>query len=203
MQLEAVIFDYGNVISLPNRHEGVLEYSARLGIAEKEFLHAYRRERHPFDQGAVGVWDYWKRVVSSVSTDSSKTILKQFIDLDMEDWTQLNQPLLEWQRTLSAKGYRTGILSNIPFYFAEYYREHLDWLHCFDTVTFSCDVGSVKPEPEIYQACLRSLGVDGKKALFLDDLPENVEGARSIGMHSELFYSVDATIPFVTEKYGI
>ena len=81
MQLEAVVFDYGNVISIPNRNERVLKYAAGLGIPEDKFRNAYRNERHRFDQGSVDVWEYWDRVLRSVLPETSEKIRRQFIDL--------------------------------------------------------------------------------------------------------------------------
>ena len=54
----------------------------------------------------------------------------------------------------------------------------------------------VKPEPGIYRTCLESLGLEGRKVLFLDDNPENVEGARQSGIESLLFRS----LPEVLDK---
>ena len=45
----------------------------------------------------------------------------------------------------------------------------------------------MKPQAEIYLHCCRELGVDPAKALFLDDRPENVEGARVAGLQAEVY----------------
>ncbi len=203
MYLKAVILDFGNVLSLPNRHDGVLEYIRRLDIPEDDFLKVYRTERHLFDQGDLDVWEYWTRVMDRTFTGYSRLTLERLVDLDMQDWTRLNEPVLEWHRTLAESGYLTGILSNLPYVFAEYFREHFPWLEQVDAVTFSCDVGVVKPEPEIYRVCLKSLGLEPEQALFIDDIQENVEGARRVGMHAALFVSPKETIPTLVEQFGL
>ena len=40
---------------------------------------------------------------------------------------------------------------------------------CFDNVTFSCEVGWVKPEPEIFQHCLKNLGLNPRDCLYVGD----------------------------------
>ena len=45
----------------------------------------------------------------------------------------------------------------------------------------------IKPEAEIYHDAIAGLGVEPDEALFLDDRPENVEGARAVGIHAEIF----------------
>lgn len=39
-----------------------------------------------------------------------------------------------------------------------------------------------KPDPDIYRRCLAALGIAEGHALFIDDKPANVEGARSAGL---------------------
>jgi HAD superfamily hydrolase (TIGR01509 family) len=52
---------------------------------------------------------------------------------------------------------------------------------------YSCEIGMVKPEREIYLDCSRRLGVEPAQALFLDDKDKNVTGAEKAGMHAMIF----------------
>ncbi len=55
--------------------------------------------------------------------------------------------------------------------------------HLFDVVVFSCQVGCVKPEREIYDICLRRLGVSAEDCLFVGDGGSHeLEGARAVGL---------------------
>ena len=40
---------------------------------------------------------------------------------------------------------------------------------CFDTAVFSCHVGYMKPDPEIFQICLERLGLSGPECLYVGD----------------------------------
>jgi putative hydrolase of the HAD superfamily len=51
-----------------------------------------------------------------------------------------------------------------------------------DAAVLSCEVGTAKPDPEIYQIALRSLGVPAADAVFLDDQPGYCEGALAVGI---------------------
>src|SRR5947207_13963166 len=53
-----------------------------------------------------------------------------------------------------------------------------DW---FDVVVVSCEVGSCKPDPSIYQLCLDRLGEPAAQTLVVDDRAENLEAAESVG----------------------
>jgi putative hydrolase of the HAD superfamily len=45
----------------------------------------------------------------------------------------------------------------------------------------------VKPEPANYLDAIRGLALPPAEMLFLDDKPENVEGARAVGLQTERF----------------
>jgi len=53
----------------------------------------------------------------------------------------------------------------------------------FDSIIFSCDVGYVKPEREIYIKCLKELGVLPAEALYVGDGgSDELKGAKEVGM---------------------
>ena len=54
----------------------------------------------------------------------------------------------------------------------------------FDATILSCEIGAGKPDETIYREALRQLDVTPDEAVFIDDLPANVTGARAIGMHA-------------------
>ena len=56
-----------------------------------------------------------------------------------------------------------------------------------DTTTISAEEGMRKPQPEIYQRALARLVVQPQEALFVDDEPRYVEGARALGMWAVQF----------------
>lgn len=59
-------------------------------------------------------------------------------------------------------------------------------------VYFSAELGSAKPDPAIYRAVLARHGVAPGEALFIDDLDENVEGARAAGLLGHRFTGAPA-----------
>jgi putative hydrolase of the HAD superfamily len=56
----------------------------------------------------------------------------------------------------------------------------------FDALVSSAAAGVQKPDPRAYQAVLAALGEPAAACLMVDDLPGNVEGARSVGMRAVL-----------------
>lgn len=51
----------------------------------------------------------------------------------------------------------------------------------------SAQFGLAKPDPAIFRAACARIGVAPGRAMFVDDLPENVAGARAAGMAGHVF----------------
>jgi putative hydrolase of the HAD superfamily len=61
----------------------------------------------------------------------------------------------------------------------------------FNAVVFSCDVGFVKPEKEIYEIALQKLGLSAKECLFVGDGGSGeLEGAKNVGLMTVFFSGV-------------
>jgi HAD superfamily hydrolase (TIGR01509 family) len=56
----------------------------------------------------------------------------------------------------------------------------------FDRCLVSHECGVEKPDAEIYRLAMRHTGLPPQAHLFIDDLVENVDGARSVGMEAVL-----------------
>jgi putative hydrolase of the HAD superfamily len=68
----------------------------------------------------------------------------------------------------------------------------------FDAVIGSADIGRCKPDPEAFAAAADRLGVAPERCLMVDDLAENVEGARAAGMQAVRFTGLAALTEALT-----
>jgi HAD superfamily hydrolase (TIGR01509 family) len=87
-------------------------------------------------------------------------------------------PFLTWLRS---RGTAIALVSNC----ADTTRAQLDRLGIIplvDAVVLSCEVGSIKPYPEIYATALEELGVAAVDAVFIDDQPAFCLGAQAVGV---------------------
>ena len=64
---------------------------------------------------------------------------------------------------------------------------HHEFLRWFDGVVISGREGITKPDPAIYRVLCERHGLAPQEALFVDDSPANVEGARAVGMAAVVF----------------
>ena len=49
-------------------------------------------------------------------------------------------------------------------------------------MVISAEEGFAKPDREIYEITLRKLGSEPQECVFVDDLQENIQAARALGM---------------------
>lgn len=87
------------------------------------------------------------------------------------------------------KHYKIGMISNVGSgHLSDILSE--DVLSLFDQITLSYQVGSLKPEPEIYEYALNALDVSAPEAIFIDDRQYNCDGAEAVGMKSIWYQDV-------------
>lgn len=76
------------------------------------------------------------------------------------------------------------ILSNMQKHAGEYLQKQHEFFALVDHIILSCDCGLLKPEAEIYQHTIKTLGLEAATSVFIDDMKENVEGAIASGLQS-------------------
>lgn len=65
--------------------------------------------------------------------------------------------------------------------------EHYDLLSSFDGVVVSGEERVAKPDPAIYEVLVDRFSVRPARTFFTDDLQQNVDAARAVGLDAELF----------------
>jgi 2-haloacid dehalogenase len=94
-------------------------------------------------------------------------------------------------RALIARGHDVTMLTNFaPDTFREA-RARFPFLAESRGVTVSGEVGLIKPDPRIFDYHAKSFGLEPTATVFFDDSAPNVEGARAVGWHAELFRSAE------------
>jgi len=93
-------------------------------------------------------------------------------------------------KRLRKAGVRLGLVSNADAI------EVATWADCplaglFDSEVISCEVGMVKPEPEIYRKCLGELSLQARECLFVGDGGSNeLVGAKEVGLTAVFVFGV-------------
>ena len=77
-----------------------------------------------------------------------------------------------------------------PTHKSTWERLYANDLKPFDTIFVSSDLGYRKPDPEAFNLVARNMGFEPREVLFFDDSPDNVEGARTVGMQAVVVHSI-------------
>jgi len=196
---KAVIFDYGNVLSQPQPAADVQALANILDVPLPQFIASYWRFRVAYDAAALDPAAYWKAVASRWLSPAQISTL---IEIDSRSWSHPAPVMPQWAQDLRAAGIRTALLSNMPVTVRDYILG-CAWLPDFDARVFSCDFGQCKPAPEIYEHCLRQLGISPPEALFLDDREANVRAAEALGLSAVLFTEPAIAPREITSRFAL
>lgn len=189
MSLKAVIFDYGMVLSQPADPAAHQEMIEIFGAPAEVFERAYWAFRHAYDEGKFDGPGYWLRCAEDAQVPLSSEQIPLLIDADNRMWSVINPVMVDWAIEVGRSGFKTGILSNIPFEISEPLSKR-DWVQNFTHNTWSCDLGFAKPDPAIYHHVIEALDVQPEEALFIDDRQENVLSAQGVGLYGIIFRDV-------------
>lgn len=184
MKIQAVFFDFGGVIQRT-------EYQApRQQLAQRFNMEYDDIDNIVFNSptakqatvGEVTVDQHWQAVAKrlKVGKEQIAAVESEFFAGDVIDHT-----IVDYLRSLRPR-YKTGLISNAWSDMREYLiRKKLD--EVFDTLTISAEVGVAKPEARIYLLALEQAQVTPEAAVFVDDVPANIEACEALGMKGILF----------------
>lgn len=184
---QAVIFDFGGVLCFHPPDDRFTPIARIFDLPTEQLLPLFWAHRADYDAAILSPQEYWSGIAAGAGKKFEAGSLAELIRLEVELWNNYDERVLSWAAHLRAHGVRTAILSNLPRVLGEELRRTPGFLDPFDHVTFSYELGIVKPEAGIYRDAIRGLGVTPGDALFLDDRLENISGARDAGLQAELF----------------
>lgn len=182
MRYSMVVFDLGGV--MVRVAQTWREAVAKAGVACADPENAERRlpECPGFDAfqcGNVGLDDYLATLDDFLCLGGREAALAVHRGILIEPFAGT----LELVEELHASGVRTGILSNTnaPHWELMSDPAHFPAIAALQVPALSHVLRSEKPRPEIYRMARDLFGVEPAEILYLDDVEENVVGARSAG----------------------
>jgi glucose-1-phosphatase len=204
MRLPALIFDFGNVVACFDYLRACKRLGARLGLGgehvrdqllERGFAQTLGR----LEAGQITPIHFAEEVMASLGLSFP---FDEFAR-DWEDIFWLNEPVSRLVSLLKSRGYTLILGSNTNLMHAEHFRRQFAaTLDQFDALVLSFEVGCLKPDARFYEACTRAAGVPAASCVFIDDLAENVEGARRAGLQS-VQYCDDASLIARLRELGV
>jgi epoxide hydrolase-like predicted phosphatase len=192
MALDAIVFDFGGVF-VDSPFTAVQAAAADLGVAPAVMLDTVFG---PYDQDTDHAWHRLER--GEITLDDARAqIIAASLDAGLPELDpvallmalgggDVRVQMVEFCRSMRARGVATALLTNNAREFAAFWRPLLPLDELFDDVVDSSEVGMRKPDLRIFELSLQRLGVTAGRTAFVDDAPGNVEGARRAGLQAVL-----------------
>lgn len=194
MRRPAIIFDFGNVVAFFDYRKACDKLGRPLGLSGEAFLDRVR---------PLGFSDHVKlyeaggmtaeAFSAAVGELAGSAIPHEAFAAAWSDIFTPNEPVAKLAAELKAGGYRLVLGSNTnDLHAAQFRAQFAETLAHFDRLVLSYEVGHIKPSAEFYLACSDAAGMPPGDCLFIDDLTENVEGARAAGLQGLLYHNTPA-----------
>jgi putative hydrolase of the HAD superfamily len=202
-EIDAVVFDYGGVLTTPLRVSTPLWLSAdritpdSFAVTMREWLGrdaAAGSPVHRLETGELSGPEFERVFAARLVTEDGTPVVAAGLLRRLFAGMAVDEAMLALVRDLRAAGLLVGLLSNS---WANTYPDEL--LALFDAVVISGEVGLRKPDPVIYGLLLDKLAVPAARSVFVDDAPVNVAAARALGMHGIRHTDADTTRAALTE----
>jgi len=185
--IDTVIFDLGQVLV---RFDNRLFFERIAAATDRsiEDIHAATHENDEllrlFDTGRIPPEEFYERAAEALGLDIG------FGDFFVayNDVFSVIVPSLALAKRLKPRT-KLVLLSNTDVMRYTHIDETFPELRIFDATVLSFRFGRMKPDPEIYREALRRAGTTAERAVFIDDLAENVAAAERLGITGILFTS--------------
>ena len=181
--VDALLFDLGNVLLAFDFGRACAHWARAAGVPLERVSarFALGAEYHAYERGEIDDATFFAH-------------LRGQLDLPLDDATLLHGwnaifigPVPGMPEVVASLAQQVPlhVFSNTSDAHQRFFSEaYADVLRPFRTVSCSHRVGHRKPTREAFEAVLERIGLPAERVAFFDDLDDNVDGARAVGLHA-------------------
>jgi putative hydrolase of the HAD superfamily len=169
--------------AFPERVQAIADW---LGVGVDDWLAEWSKGRTERDRGKLSIASSFAQALPALGIEPKPELIDDLVRKDtelMRARTYLFEDTVPFLAGLRSGGVLIALVSNC----ADTTRGLLEYkgvIPLADSVILSCEVGSMKPSPEIYVSALEDLGVAAADAAFIDDQPGFCVGAEAVGVRA-------------------
>jgi putative hydrolase of the HAD superfamily len=199
--ISTILWDIGGVL-LTNawdrqQRDVVLTH---FGLDHADFERRHAEVDQAWERDEIGVDEYLRRTVFFQPRRFTQV---QFLEAMRAESQLLQDSAIGILRQFSAsEQYALATVNNESRAMNEFRLTKFNLLDDFDAFFSSCYLGLRKPDRKIYQVALDVLQRDPERVAFIDDRPENVAAAVSLGIHG-IRYQGSAQLTEELAKLGV
>lgn len=184
----AIVFDFGGVLTGEQNRGAFITFirqSFHFSAEEFEKVNQERCQAVKQDKRDEEFWvAYAKNKGIKLPANwsaSFKSAMKDSIGVNPEMYALVDQ--------LKEQQIPVALLSNIEDERISKLIREFGFYEPFEPCLLSCEIGVKKPDLKAYELLVKTLNLPVKDVVFIDDKPENVEAATTIGLDAILFES--------------
>ncbi|MBT8385899.1 MAG: HAD family phosphatase [Ignavibacteria bacterium] len=180
-----IVFDLGNVLIHFDYNiliEKLNKIKPRLGNIFIEYYRSNYSIHRNFERGFILEKEFISKMLEVIDNRiDANTFCKYYADI-----FRLNEQVVSLLPILK-NNYKLFLLSNTDSIHQKYGWQKYDFLKYFDQLILSHEIGAVKPEEKIYRAVEDASGYPSAEHIFIDDIEEYVNAAKSLGWDGIIF----------------
>jgi HAD superfamily hydrolase (TIGR01509 family) len=187
-EIQLFAFDMGHVIidfEWPTVCEG---FCRRAGLEAQSFAPILKHLGSlGYETGKIGTIEFLKEVNRVLKTDIDETEFTTLWNATFRENSEMSELLQQLKNS-----YALYLLSNTNESHYNFIQREYDVARHFSELILSYEVGSAKPELEIYKEVITRSGIAPGSCIFIDDLEENVRAAHEVGLQAIVFTTPQA-----------
>lgn len=188
LDIRNIVFDFGGVIIDIDPY-AIVNQMNKMGFSvvdkmkEPAFLEIVKR----FEEGIIKASTFREEVKNYLNISISDAFFDEMWNSMLYDIPERRINLVKQLK----QNYHVYLLSNTnEIHYDMFVRDlqlrygYREFDNLFDKAFFSFALHLAKPDPDIYRFVLDSYDMLPEQTLFIDDTDENIESARSLGIHT-------------------
>jgi putative hydrolase of the HAD superfamily len=206
-EIRALLFDAGDILYFrPNRGQHLKNFLKQSGLANRK-LHpdAENTLKSQAYHGQITQNQYREELLCLYGVTDPVLLARGIEAMDLDDNNvEVFKGVSETLKSLKKEGFLLAIVTDtaVPLHIKLSWFEHGGFGDVWDSVISSKEMGTQKPDQRIFNAALQQLGVTVAQAVFVGHSPEELDGARAMGMKTIAFnYDEQAKADFYIEEF--
>lgn len=196
--IKNIVFDMGNVVVKFNPWWAGEQFIPNIKIRKEVITNIFMSyEWLMLDIGLISEKEGLERMLSRLDTqeknDAALLCFHNWHLVCMKPFEEIVHLIYQ----LKKAGKNIFMLSNASMRLPHTYQKAIPSWELFDGFLFSAEIGYIKPQKEIYQEAFQRFSISPEESFFIDDLINNIEGAKRCKMDG---YCFDGQIPPLIKK---
>jgi len=189
LNIRLVLFDIGGVVIEWQDSWMYYQVAQKFGIDENKLSKECENEIPRLHSGEIQESEFWKTIGKRINSKALMSINRSFFYEIFKEEIKLNHEVLSLVKKIKKKGLKVGVLSNLEKSTNSVLNE-LGIMENFEFQFLSHKIGFAKPNKRIFEYVIRKIPFKKNEIIFIDDKPQNVEVAKSLGINTIQFSNV-------------